>query len=210
MKIVCISDLHNLYKHIDVPAGDMLIIAGDVSNTGKPEELIAFNAWLGTLPHKYKVMVAGNHDMWFERFPELARDLIPNVTHYLENSDVEIEGIKIWGSPVTPQFYYWAFMYDRDKLDRLWQTIPACDILITHGPPAGILDRTIEGDHAGCKSLFRHVKRVAPKYHIFGHIHEGRGVHIEDGTIFLNVSTCNRRYEPVNPPLCFDFVKESQ
>lgn len=205
MKFVCISDLHNLYNHIEVPHGDVLIIAGDVSNTGKPEELVAFNAWLGTLPHKYKVMIAGNHDLWFERFPELARDLIPNVTHYLENSGVEIDGIKIWGSPATPQFYYWAFMYDEGGIDRVWRRIPDdIDILITHGPPFKILDKTLDGHHAGCKILRAHLKRVKPKYHIFGHIHEGRGVSQIDGTVYLNVSICNRRYEPVNAPICFE------
>jgi Icc-related predicted phosphoesterase len=204
MKFVCISDIHCFWDSIDVPHGDALIIAGDITNTGKPSDIEAFGKWVEKLPHRYKILIAGNHDLWFERFPELARDLVPSVI-YLENNMVEIEGIRIWGSPVTPKFYHWAFMLDGPQRERVWKQIPNdTDIVVTHGPPYGILDQTLDGQSAGCKRLARHIKRVKPKYHIFGHIHEGRGVHTEDGTTYMNVSICTRKYVPSNKPLCFE------
>ena len=65
--------------------------------------------------------------------------------------------------------------------------IPAnTDILITHGPPYGILDKNRVGFSAVCQSLKRAVKRIQPKLHVFGHIHEAGGMVEMEGTTFVN------------------------
>ncbi len=198
MKIVCISDTHNYYP--EVPDGDVLVHAGDITMVGKYSRLREFNDWLGTLPHKHKLIIAGNHDLSFEDDTEKAESIITNGT-YLCDKDVVIDGVKFWGSPWQPWFNDWAFNVPRgsNSLKAVWDKIPDdTDVLITHGPPYGILDRTLEGDLVGCDLLLARVKEVKPKFHIFGHIHEEYGVTVRDGTTFINASIMNREYKPGN------------
>jgi predicted phosphodiesterase len=103
-RLVLLSDTHTKHREIlHIPDGDILIHAGDFSFSGSFQELFEFNAWLGTLPHRHKVVIAGNHDSCFERHKEMAiKELFH--AHYLEDSGIEIEGIKIWGSPWQPSF----------------------------------------------------------------------------------------------------------
>ena len=115
------------------------------------------------------------------------------------------ERIKIWGSPFTPEFLNWAFMGTPEKRKALWAEIPEhLDILITHGPPFGILDRTIDGENAGCPHLLKAVQSKKPKIHLFGHIHEGYGTLEIDGTLFVNASLCNERYDLINAPVVLE------
>lgn len=205
MKIVFISDTHGQHKALNLPEGDILIHSGDFSRSSTIEELKSFNEWLGILPYKYKILIAGNHDLVLERFPELSGTIITNAI-YLEDSEIIIEGLKIWGSPVTPNFYDWAFMKERGlELQEHWKKVPSkVDILITHGPPYGILDKTFDGDFAGCEALLEVVKKIKPKIHVFGHIHEGYGIKRELGTTFINTSSLNYHYELVNDPIVLD------
>jgi Icc-related predicted phosphoesterase len=208
MKIVCISDTHTLHKNMKIPDGDLLIHAGDVSSRGKLEEIIQFNDWLGTLPHRHKVMIAGNHDFYFESNPPHAKSLITNAV-YLNDSGIEIEGIKIWGSPVQPWFYDWAFNRQRgEDIRKHWDLIPTeTDILITHGPPYGILDETARGELVGCEDLLKVIQqRVKPRLHVFGHIHEGYGKTEIGETIFVNAAMVNLQYRPVNQAIVVDFI----
>jgi Icc-related predicted phosphoesterase len=205
MKIVCLSDTHAAHNRIQVPDGDILLHAGDVSRRGLEHEIIEFNEWLGTLPHKHKIMIAGNHDFMFEKYPKPARKLITNAI-YLEDEGIEIEGLSIWGSPITPWFYNWAFNRHRGAaIRKFWDMIPAkTDILITHGPPLGILDQTDRGEAAGCEDLLEAVHRIKPKLHLFGHIHEGYGMKEIDGTTFINASIMDIEYRPVNKAVVFE------
>jgi Icc-related predicted phosphoesterase len=179
MTIVCISDSHNGHEALEVPEGDVLVHAGDFTNMGEADEIFRFNEWLGTLPHRRKVVVAGNHDWMFELQNERARRMLTNATDYLEDSGVEIEGLLFHGSPVSPTFYDWAFNRNRGKdIDRHWQMIPDdVDVLITHGPPFGIGDRSSRGEHAGCADLRRRIEGLPNlRLMITGHIHEGHGI----------------------------------
>ena len=205
MRIVCISDTHNAHNEMFVPEGDILLHAGDLSGRGTVPEITAFNKWLGSLPHPHKIVVAGNHDFLFERQPETAETLITNAI-YLNNSAVEIAGLRIWGSPVTPWFHDWAFNRRRGAdIRRYWEMIPAeTDILVTHGPPHGLLDKTFAGDQVGCRDLLEFVWRVKPKIHLFGHIHEGYGQLETDGTTFVNASIMDLNYKPVHQPIVID------
>jgi Icc-related predicted phosphoesterase len=207
-KIVLISDTHNLHSKITIPECDILIHAGDATGRGTLQEVSSFLYWFSQQPAKHKVLVWGNHDILAEDDSSLVRMIIseyPSIT-YLENSEATVMGLRIWGSPWTPRFFDWAFNADPDKLIEVWSSIPeGIDILVTHGPPFGILDETEEGVNAGCKILLSEVQtRVKPKYHVVGHIHEGHGIKIVDGITFINASSCNRKYQPVNPPIILD------
>jgi Icc-related predicted phosphoesterase len=114
-----------------------------------------------------------------------------------------IMGLQFWGSPVQPEFLNWAFNKKRGaEIKRYWDRIPAgIDVLVTHGPPQGILDKTEEGLLVGCEELIGAVHRVHPKVHIFGHIHEGYGHMRQDGILFVNASIMTERYQPLNKPI---------
>ncbi len=194
MRIVALSDTHNQHWKISVPDGDILIHAGDFSFYGAQHEINNFNEWLGTLPHQYKVLVPGNHEVGIEDSPYAAIGMLTNVNHVLINSGVEIGGIKIWGSPYTPWFGDWAFQYRRSERRGKWDAIPeALDILITHGPPNGVGDFNTR-EHVGCMELMLQVMARKPRHHIFGHIHESYGSWERDGTNFHNVSQLNDEY----------------
>lgn len=213
-RIVCISDTHNLHDRIDVPDGDVLIHAGDFTMGGRVAEVNRFAAWFAGLPHPHKVLVAGNHDWLFERSPAAARALVAEVA-YLQDAGAEVAGLRIWGSPWQPWFHDWAFNLARGEAIRAkWDLIPGdVDILVTHGPPMGILDGipTAFGDdgdpapmHVGCADLLEAVQRVRPRMHLFGHIHEGYGEVDHGGTRFVNASNCDADYQPANPPVVVD------
>lgn len=204
MRIVCLSDTHN--QQIETPDGDILVHAGDSTVHGTHEEILEFNRWFAALPHKRKIFVAGNHDWLFETNPIMARALLDKSIVYLQDKAVEIDGVKFYGSPWQPRFYDWAFNLNRGReMAEKWGLIPhGTDILITHGPPAGVLDRTACGDRAGCEELIKKVTEIRPKAHIFGHIHEGYGSTEEFGVRFINASNCNESYFPINPPIVFD------
>lgn len=196
IRIVCVSDTHFYQHDLKVPDGDILVHAGDFMGFGDMERhIVEFNKWLGEQPHPHKIVVAGNHDRLFESSPGVARALLTNAI-YLKNSGVVVEGLTFWGSPVQPTFYDWAFNVGRGKpIRRYWDMIPSgTEILVTHGPPFGILDQDRPGaPHQGCEELAKAVLRVSPKLHIFGHIHGGYGnLRSGNGTLFVNASVLNK------------------
>ena len=213
MKIVTIADTHGLHKYIrKMPKGDMIIHPGDVSNVGKQYQVQEFVDWFTKLDFKYKIIIAGNHDFFFQQVADFTiKEVLGDGIIYLQDSMVEIDGIKIYGSPWTPTFYDWAFMRDRgEQIAKKWELIPeGMDIVITHGPPMGILDYCRDG-HVGCYDLFKRIEIVKPKYHIFGHIHEGYGKIKLDKTTFINSSVLDGAYHMVNEPIVFNINKKSK
>lgn len=206
MRLVIISDTHGSLHKIKIPDGDLLVHCGDLTGRGKLAEVERFNQGLGELPHRQKVVIAGNHDWAFQTDPEAARAAITNA-RYLQDELVEIFGLRIYGSPWQPAYKNWAFNLprDSDELQAKWAAIPAgVDILLTHGPPYGLLDRTIDWLHVGCRHLRNRVLEVAPKVHAFGHIHEGYGMQRVGDITFINASSVNHRYMPVNEPVVID------
>ena len=198
MRLVLISDTHGLHDRLEIPDGDILIHAGDMSNVGEVDEIRDFADWFASCPHKHKLIIAGNHDFLFESEPAKARSLLRNCV-YLQDSESVIGGLRFYGSPYTPRFFDWAFNQDRGPVSAArWAKIPAgIDVLITHGPPFGILDRNHLGLFTGCRDLLDAVQRVRPRLHVFGHIHEGAGMqtHKSLGLTFVNASafTLGRR-----------------
>jgi Icc-related predicted phosphoesterase len=198
MKITAISDTHSLHHQLNLPGGDMLTHAGDVCNRGTQQEAINFMEWIEKQPYTYKVFIAGNHDFFFENFTQQEiQDKLPKGVFFLNDSGIEIEGIKIWGSPITPTFCNLAFNRNRGKEIAIhWDKIPLeTDILITHGPPYGILDKTFNGLHVGCEELAQKVIDIKPKFHIFGHIHEAHGSTKENNTKYINAASVDIAYE---------------
>ena len=136
VRIVCISDTHTLHRQVTVPDGDVLIHAGDICNHGTRGEVKQFVSWLGELPHRHKIFIAGNHDWPFDKHGRHAHHWIKHGT-YLQDTAIMIEGLKFYGSPWQPEFCNWAFNLPRGKrLEFVWSSIPDdTDVLITHTPP---------------------------------------------------------------------------
>ena len=204
MKFVCMSDTHELHDQFKVPDGDVYINAGDFTNLGTEGAIISFNKYLATLPHQYKIIIAGNHDFLFERSPKRAESLLTDCL-YLNDSAVVIDDIKIYGSPYSPWFHNWAFNLHRGKpLRDKWALIPKdTDILITHGPPLGHGD-LVDNSPEGCEDLLNSIQKINPSYHIFGHIHEGYGITKEGKTTCINASSVDEKYKPINQPIIFE------
>lgn len=215
MKIWCISDSHCKHSELEVPNVDMVIHAGDASNyrdfSQNEAEMREFLHWFKNLPIKHKIYIPGNHDTSVEQGMHDVDDY-PEIT-FLVNETITIEGIKIYGSPITPSFGYgWAYNSKVNKIKNYWDLIPDdTDILVTHGPPKGMLDYTQSRDkgttyvHCGCKTLLNRIQNIKPKYHIFGHIHDeslvyNSGSFTPSGskTTFINASVCNLRYNVQN------------
>ena len=206
MRFVAISDTHGKHN-FELPEGDVLLHAGDVSSRGLKTEIQRFLDWFAGLDYTYKIFIAGNHDFFFE---EASADdiqaMIPPEIIYLNDSGVEIAGIHIWGSPIQPWFYDWAFNRQRGPaIQKHWDLIPAnSDIVITHGPVFGIHDRTVSGLPVGCEDLLPVIQRIKPKVHLCGHIHEAYGSRQVGETLYLNASILDVRYTIANPPIVFD------
>jgi len=223
VKIVLVSDTHGLHKSVRIPEGDLLIHAGDLTNTGERAQLELTASWLHSLPHQHKVAIAGNHDWVFERLPGVGRRILEDAgVAYLQDTEVNIAGLQIYGSPWQPAFMNWAFNVPRGGLAQYWDLVPiGLDVLITHGPPYGILDQSIPAatkrsfpwedeepfagsDHVGCEQLLAAIERSKPRVHVFGHIHGGYGRTANRDTSFYNASLCNERYDPINQPWVID------
>lgn len=209
MRLVCISDTHNLHSAVDLPDGDVLVHAGDFTNDGLYSEVRSFLTWLGEVAPRYRhtVLCAGNHDFLFQRSPEVTGALLeecaPGVI-YLQDEAVEIDGVRFYGSPQTPWFYGAFNVHRGEAIRRYWDRIPEhTDVLITHSPPFGILDQaTASGPHLGCEEMRTRVGTLPQvQVHIFGHIHGGHGVLARDGVTYINASICDEEYRTTNSAL---------
>ncbi|KAI0053759.1 Metallo-dependent phosphatase [Auriscalpium vulgare] len=203
-RFICISDTHE--QIFPIPDGDVLLHSGDLTSTGMFRGVLKTMDWLCSLPHPKKIIIAGNHDLtfhkdWYKtewiRWHRTEQD--PNAIMYfavgpqakeaglvyLENEVHEFQlrpNGRVWsvyGSPWTPEFYNWAFNYNRgQQADEIVSSFPKTDILLTHGPPYSILDMTNGQTHVGCESLLARLPALRPRLHVFGHIHEAHGVQI--------------------------------
>lgn len=203
MKIICISDTHNKHGEISVPQGDVIIHAGDFTEAGTKAETLEFLKWFSSLPHPHKILIAGNHDFYFEKHESNLENIIPKNIHYLMDSGIEIENINFWGSPVTPGDGHWAFTRKRGiEILEHWEKIPAnIDFLITHTPPYKILDEIDNKQHIGCQQLRKKLKELKLPHHIFGHVHNDYGIVRTLDTTFINASSLDGKHRQINTPL---------
>jgi Icc-related predicted phosphoesterase len=209
LKVAAISDLHGYLP--DVPACDVLLVAGDVCPVEDHDLDFQrrwlegrFAEWLGGLDAGAIVGIAGNHDFVAETDPGLLRRL---PWTYLSDETVEVDGLRIHGSPWTVTFMQWAFMKDEDELVATWARIPDdADVLITHGPPFGYGDLAVHGLHVGSGTLAARLGDLEHlKLHAFGHIHESGGSRDTIGAATLaNVSYVDFDYRPAHPAEVFE------
>lgn len=225
--------LHNVTDFIDDTKFNVLIHSGDCTNIGRQKEVEDFVYWFQNLKgFDEKIFIAGNHDWAFEnhKLPHHKGDydwfynlineenLSQSDVTYLEDSEIELElpnftkKIKFYGIPWQPEFYNWAFNLPRNgvELEEVYNKIPNdVDVLITHGPPHGILDITPHNLPVGCELLINKLNTINPIIHVFGHIHHSYGVKQIKDTLFVNASTCTERYVPINKPHVIDVVEEN-
>lgn len=208
MNLTFISDTHRKHNELSLPGGDILIHCGDFTDIGEFSDVKEFALFISKTNYKHKIVIAGNHDFAFENGyqNEAKKFLNDNGIIYLNDSGVTISGINFWGSPVQPEFFDWAFNRKRGAdIKKHWDLIPDnTDILITHGPPFGILDVSSHGTHIGCYDLLDAVKRVKPKIHAFGHNHFGHGKILFNDTIFINASNLDEKYQNKFPPIVIE------
>lgn len=230
MRITFISDTHSKHNLItkDLLGGNLLIHAGDISSMGYKQEIQDFCKWFDSLNnYDFKMFIAGNHDWGFidrEAFFVHRSVLIPKPTEeilnsyknidYLRDSSQEIQigdnpSIKIYGSPWQPEFFDWAFNLKKNgsELKQRWGDIPNdVDILITHGPAYGYVDKVIgRTDNLGCELLRDRIKEIKPKIHVCGHIHSGYGYVFDGNTHYINASVLNEQYKYNNKPLTVEW-----
>lgn len=214
-RITFIGDTHAKHDFITkmnhLPGGDILIHTGDVTRHGYFKELEYFCEWFDNQKtYEHKIFIAGNHELCLEDDHNQAMHIInyfQNIT-YLEDNQVIIDGIKIWGTPWQPRFYDWAFNLDRngDELKAKWDLIPEdVDILLTHGPAFGILDNQRRGEHMGCELLAKRLKIIKPKIHAFGHNHYAYGYKQKKGTLHINDALLDEKYFYTKTPITIDW-----
>lgn len=187
MRIWHISDTHCLLDKVQVPENiDIVIHSGDATNVRdefrNEPEMRRFIERYAAMDIPVKVFVGGNHDGSLQRGLIRKEDFESQGIHYLYNETIEVNGLKIWGSPISPTFGDWSFGMSRAKIGRLWDTIPNdTDIVVVHGPPLGVLDVTNRRDNlkeqVGCRSLLKRVLDIQPKAVLFGHIHNCKDVY---------------------------------
>lgn len=211
MIIDCIADLHGYLP--ELPGGDLLIIAGDLTATDTHEEAVEFCLWTTRQKYRKVVYIAGNHDNSLISNPSFhlgPNDDIgrPEIAYLMDNG-IRFEGLKIWGSPWTKTFpnmnpHCMAFTCETEQeLAAKWALIPKdLDILITHSPPNGVLDELRSGENVGSDSLIKPMIMSGCRLHVYGHVHEAYGKFYNpiNGITYINASHVNEHYQPVNKP----------
>ncbi|KAH8780527.1 Metallo-dependent phosphatase-like protein [Hyaloscypha sp. PMI_1271] len=204
-----------------VPKVDVLLHAGDLTERGGLNAYKGVLNMLSSIDAELKLVIGGNHDLsldgnyWrtymcddedpegmaeHDNAMEIFKGPLAKAAGvtYLEeglNTFTLKNGAKftIYTSPYQPEFYHWAFPYERneDRFNLQHQSapsvtsiatnpipdFPSVDIMMTHGPPKDILDWTAHGT-VGCENLLRAVSRARPRLYCFGHIHEAYGAKV--------------------------------
>ncbi|MDX1418320.1 MAG: metallophosphatase domain-containing protein [Rubricoccaceae bacterium] len=231
-RLVCLADTHgrhgSLRGPLAVPDGDVLVFAGDACTRGTAEEWAQFCGWLALLPHAHKVVVAGNHDWpvqpsrpawgvqarYGPASVAAARERVLAAGAVLvEDAEVVVAGLRVWGSPWVPSFNGWAFNLPRGgaALASVWGAMPpGLDVLVTHTPSFGRLDRTEDGRRVGCERLAERLAALdasstGPRVHVHGDIHESGGVQGPPagarGRLTVNAAVVDVAYRVVRAPV---------
>lgn len=214
MRVVHISDTHNWLRQIVVPAGDVLVHSGDATRCNTLRELRAFAGRMHRLPHRHKIFVPGNHD-GLVADPDLCQRLFDSSVTVLIDAGVTIEGVHFYGMPwvcgTAGNFNSFTLPAGSAQLANACRQIPEnVDVLVTHGPAEGILDKDHTGQSRGCHVLRRYLAhmqpRENPRYHLFGHVHASYGGWFDPDTNIChsNSSVVNEHYQLVNLPQVMD------
>lgn len=173
-RLAVFSDTHGKHRKLPLIKVDLAIHLGDACTFGNNTQFIDFLDWFRQYPAKYKLFIAGNHELQWQFDPEEFLKMFPKEIIFLENRYILLEGINFVPVPATMSLQ----RYPRLKLPK------KTDFILTHVPPKGILDNDL-----GCTKLRKFVEKLQPSYHLFGHIHETGGECIKtDKTNFINTS----------------------
>lgn len=227
MKIAAISDTHTYHRKLVIPTGlDVLVHCGDITSSGELDTILDFADWMAGQDVPNKIVIAGNHDFSLDpsssRYNAAAEQVLhQRGIHYLLDSSVTIEKVKFYGTPWVPNLQMWAF-YHPGHLDRFASIPLDTDVLVSHGPPHGILDRCPQHSSMGQRTvgsvgdtrLRRRVDQMTRlKYHFFGHIHEDGGKTVTSWTdqtgrtwpTYHNAANLDARYDMKRQmPIVFD------
>lgn len=192
MIILHLSDTHGAHHRLrELPYADVVVHSGDFCMVGEEREALDFLNWFCDLPYRHKIFICGNHDVCL--YDANVNGLADNVYH-LNNSGVEIDGIKFYGVPLP------SLDDGSMRMARNYAAIPEdTDILVTHSPAYGIFDFD-SGVNYGSKELLESVVRIYPIAHLFGHIHLQHGIMKQNGIIFSNGAIMNDDYSKLNKP----------
>ena len=202
MKLTIISDTHGQHDKLTDLCGDVLIHCGDMFNIfGEQDgELKRMDEWFGQQDFDLILCTGGNHDFTLEQHVEFIEQPFKNAI-FLAGTSYLYGGIKFYGAPWIPELRGQAFYCDDDELQRRWFDIPEdVDVLITHTPPAGIMDVSSKGYSLGCPHLMAAIETYQPQVHCFGHVHASSGELVMDGIRYVNAASVNSRYELARPP----------
>lgn len=204
-KLVALSDTHERHRQIDVPDGDVLMFAGDLTMTGEMAAVKDFAHWLADLPHEHKLVIGGNHDCCFtDHRRDKAIALLEGDAGalYLQGHGTTIGELNVFGTPWTQTYNEWCLQKDEDGLRREFQRIPAdTDVLVSHGPAYGTGDYLDGYGHIGSEALRDVVERVQPDLHLYGHVHQHHGRQAPGS---YNVSVLDGEYNVVAEPVVIE------
>jgi Icc-related predicted phosphoesterase len=206
VKIVVISDTHELHEKLGVLAGDVLIHCGDSAYgfDQSDAQVERLDDWFGRQHFERILVIGGNHDFEIQKRVAAEERLFRNAD-YLQDKAFQFQGINFYGAPWVPELADWAFYLPQHELRRRWDLIPEdTDILITHTPPLNILDRNRRGKACGCPDLGERLIDLAPRVHCFGHVHASGGIIEVRGTKYINASLVNSHYELIRRPYEFE------
>jgi len=210
MQIVTLSDTH--LRYVIIPDGDIVIHSGDLAFRGNFHEIVeAFETLklgLAGTNFRKKFITPGNHDGLFQESPGFAKQIAEQYGWtLLHNELIEFEGIRFFGSAIQPVFGNWYFNEVDGRRANFWDSAPDCDVLVTHCPAYGLLDKLEDGTHVGCRYIRKYIDEVKPKYAVCGHIHGSYGQIDHNWTTIINSSVCNEKYFATNKPMEFTYVK---
>ncbi len=204
-RVTVISDTHCRHSEIKMPAGDLLIHCGDMFDlfSRTPQRVSAIDSWFGKQSFEKIIVTGGNHDRQIEA--ELAHRSQPLANaHFLNEGLIEFRGLKIFAAAWVPYLSKHAFYKDQSALAKVWAGVPSdIDILVTHTPPQGILDKSRAGQSLGCPSLADEMQRISPRVHCFGHVHASAGHQRIGDTLFINASSIESGTGRIRQPISF-------
>lgn len=211
MKIVIISDTHGKHEELGHLSGDVLIHCGDVENLFERDDhaIEKIDQWFGRQDFDHILCIGGNHDLALE---QRVKSRVQPFEHavFLHDTTTVIEGVKFFGSSWVPKLNQHAFFADDKTLENAWAKIPDdVNVLITHTPPAGVLDVSSRGLELGCDHLAKHLSALSPMLHCFGHVHASAGSTQHNGTTFVNASSVNSNFKIAHAPFEFDPTKKT-
>lgn len=206
--ITCISDTHGQHRALSKKhemSGDFLFFAGDYQLNGF-DDGCDFVDWLSSLNFTYKIAIAGNHDCNYAIASDYAKRYSDKGVHFLMNESIEVEGLKIWGSPYSRKFMDWSFMKEEWELEHIWKEIPNdTNIVLTHCPSFGILDNIGEERIGSITLRLKLDKMTNMNYHICGHVHERYGAMRNEQSPYrnwhINASVLTDKYKLKNKPI---------